>query len=85
MNVYFTRRTVDGAELPLVCAGEDFFIQSFSLLELALFQVTRRLENTNIKSQRYTDYTLILQKQKVLHVSHPEIQSKQQQQKYIPM
>lgn len=41
-----TCRTINRAELPLVSAGEDFFIQSFSLLELALFQVTGRLRNT---------------------------------------
>lgn len=39
-------RTVNGAELPLVSAGEDFFVQRFSLLELALFQVTGCLRNT---------------------------------------
>lgn len=38
------RRTVDGAELPLVGAGEDFFVQSLGLLELSLLQVAGGLE-----------------------------------------
>lgn len=37
-------RTVDGAELPLVSAGEDFLVQSFGLLELALLQIAGCLE-----------------------------------------
>lgn len=44
--------TIDRAELPLMSAGEDFFIQSFSLLELALFQVTGRLKNTENQTLR---------------------------------
>lgn len=60
-----TCRTINGAELPLVSAGEDFFIQSFSLLELALLQVTGCLRNTNIKSQHHT----VNNKEVILHVT----------------
>lgn len=52
-----TCRTINRAELPLVSAGEDFFIQSFSLLELALFQVTGRLRNTE---KRMLSFSMML-------------------------
>lgn len=35
-----TCRTINRAKLPLMSTGEDFFIEGFSLLELALFEVT---------------------------------------------
>lgn len=37
-------RTVDGAKLPLVSAGQDFFVQRLRLLELALLQVAGSLK-----------------------------------------
>lgn len=45
-------RTIYGAKLPLVSAGQDFFIQRLSLLELALFQVTGCLKKHRSRQRK---------------------------------